>query len=709
MNVTASIAAASATPVTGALGVAPESAEVELWAILDGNKRYELGFHAWNDGSTALDVEVSAFSVLKWLSCSTTRVTLAPAQTQALAVVVDASALQPGTYFGSIQLKAGTLIKTIPVSVTVPKLQLTPNIRITQNDNWDCTQSSQSLPNRHTFLVYNDVYPTALDFTASISGTTNPFILTSASGHIAPKASASEVAPYPVCIGIPWDTYWNLTPGRYESVLTLTAPGAAGSPIQTKLQENIVEALSNRGTGRHEDSFTVRLESPVVVHHNYAETVTATLRVDNPSNVPVSFVVSSLPEVVFDITSAFVGAKSSRTVNAKVNLDPASLTWPKILMEMESAAGANVYEIQPGMVAAPPQPGSPAAGLHPLAATSCTPTRLVLGVATPPVHFHAPADTPQSIEVAVYDDCGSPVKDAVVTASFTSGDASISLPVSSASTGAYGALWTPTVASEDMAINLRAMKGTLTAATQRIAGAVIEDTTAPVIFNGGVVSNVNPVLGAPSSPGAVVSIYGKRLAAAAAQPASAQLPTELGGTRVLIGGVAAPLFYVSPGQINALIPSELSADAAYSVAVLTQGRVATPKSVRLAKLSPGIAAYADGRVIAQHSDYSLVTGSAPAKPNEYIVFYLVGMGPTTPSVPTGTLSPSSPLAYAVSQPTVTIGGLPATVAFAGLTPGGVGLYQINVQVPAAAPNGDLAIVVTQDNVAANTVTLPVAR
>jgi len=114
-------------------------------------------------------------------------------------------------------------------------------------------------------------------------------------------------------------------------------------------------------------------------------------------------------------------------------------------------------------------------------------------------------------------------------------------------------------------------------------------------------------------------------------------------------------------------------------------------------------------VVAQHPNYSLITTGAPARPGEWITLYLVGMGSTDVPVASGRQSPASPLANARAQPTVTIDGVQAQVAFAGLTPGGIGLYQINCKVPESARAGDLTLIVTQNGVEANSVVIPIAR
>ena len=84
--------------------------------------------------------------------------------------------------------------------------------------------------------------------------------------------------------------------------------------------------------------------------------------------------------------------------------------------------------------------------------------------------------------------------------------------------------------------------------------------------------------------------------------------------------------------------------------------------------------------------------------------YLAGMGATQTAVATGTPSPATQVVIA---PTVTVDGQSSPVLYAGLTPGGIGLYQINFQVPASTKPGNVTVVVSQGGVTANQTTLPV--
>jgi uncharacterized protein (TIGR03437 family) len=187
------------------------------------------------------------------------------------------------------------------------------------------------------------------------------------------------------------------------------------------------------------------------------------------------------------------------------------------------------------------------------------------------------------------------------------------------------------------------------------------------------------------------------------------LATNLNQTSVIIGGLLAPLYYVSPGQINAQVPFELTAGNPYQVIVSANGALSTPNPIQLTSDAPGIAQYAAGQAIAQHvSDNSLVTETSPAKPGEYVVVYVSGMGMTNPNVASGIASPSTNLATPLDSATFTLNGASVpNILFAGLTPTLVGLYQVDFQVPPNAPNGDLPLVLTQTSGLSNSTILPV--
>ena len=208
-----------------------------------------------------------------------------------------------------------------------------------------------------------------------------------------------------------------------------------------------------------------------------------------------------------------------------------------------------------------------------------------------------------------------------------------------------------------------------------------------------------------------MAVYGSNFAPGITPSSSVPLLTSLGGTSVIIGGEKAPLYFVSPGQINAQVPFDLTAGNTYQILVEANGALSTPDSLQLGVASPEIAIYpTTGQIIAQHAaDYSLVTESSPAVPGETLIFYLAGMGATDTPVASGAASPSTPLAHPVATPTLTLNGAAIQLGFAGLTPTAVGLYQIDFQVPSGTPGGDLPLVVSQSGVVTNMTILPVAQ
>ena len=217
---------------------------------------------------------------------------------------------------------------------------------------------------------------------------------------------------------------------------------------------------------------------------------------------------------------------------------------------------------------------------------------------------------------------------------------------------------------------------------------------------------------APLTRCELASVFGTNLATSTAPATSLPLPASLGGAQVTVGGLAAPLVWVSPTQVNFQVPCELPLSGAVSIALTSAGSTSQAQSVTLAPYAPGVFTYASASgltlPIAVHLDASLVTPDKPAQPNEYLVVYATGVGNLDHLPVTGTGAPSSPLSAAVDKPTVTVGGVATSVGWVGLTPGFVGLVQITIQLPATLPPGPTQpLVVSFAGAASPPVNLPV--
>jgi uncharacterized protein (TIGR03437 family) len=165
-----------------------------------------------------------------------------------------------------------------------------------------------------------------------------------------------------------------------------------------------------------------------------------------------------------------------------------------------------------------------------------------------------------------------------------------------------------------------------------------------------------------------------------------RLPTSLDGVSVTVNGKSAYVYYASPTQINALVPTDPTTGNV-NVQVTTAKGTSNVVSVSKQVTSPGVFWYQNQYAIATAGP-ATIGPLRPARPGEIITLWCAGLGPTSPSYPDGTVVSN---VYNTAFPvTVTIGGVPATVLFAGLT--STGLYQINLTVP-RVPDGNAAVYV----------------
>lgn len=236
-------------------------------------------------------------------------------------------------------------------------------------------------------------------------------------------------------------------------------------------------------------------------------------------------------------------------------------------------------------------------------------------------------------------------------------------------------------------------------------------TIQPAINPGGTVSagSYAPLVAA----GSVASVFGSNMALGGVSAASiTPLPTTLGGTSFQIGGQAAPLYFVSPSQVNLQIPWELAGQT-QAAAITTVGGVAsTSQTVNLAPFAPSIftvnqAGSGQGAVLISGTNQLAAPGSAPARGTSISIF-CTGLGAVTNRPATGAAAQASPLSSTLTMPTVTIGGVVAAVSYAGLAPGFVGLYQVNAVVPmSVSPGNTVSLIISVGNATSNTVTIAV--
>ncbi len=237
-----------------------------------------------------------------------------------------------------------------------------------------------------------------------------------------------------------------------------------------------------------------------------------------------------------------------------------------------------------------------------------------------------------------------------------------------------------------------ALVRTSTEAAALTGGIAVVDPLPAPLFSSGSVTNAASFLSGAVAPGEIVSIFGSNLGpdqgVLGGLDQSGRVVSLLGGVTVTFNGLPAPLFFASAGQLNVQVPMEL-AGAASALVVIQRGQaVSTPTVVTFRTARPGLFTMpATSTAVVVNQDGSLNSASNPAPRGSFITLFGTGQGPVDPALATGELAGGTQLSHVVSPVSVTIGGQPTTVSFAGMAPGFSGLLQVNAVVPAGASGG----------------------
>ena len=213
--------------------------------------------------------------------------------------------------------------------------------------------------------------------------------------------------------------------------------------------------------------------------------------------------------------------------------------------------------------------------------------------------------------------------------------------------------------------------------------------TAPPAIN----SVVSAADGSASvAAGGLISVYGSLMSPVNIATSQIPLPTALGQSCLVVNGTPIPLLFVSSGQINAQLPFNMTGSATMSIhapAGISNNFNFTSQGAAPSIFMSGAAGPETGlATIFRFDNGQLVTPTNPIHYGDTVVIYLTGMGAISPAVDAGLPAPMSPLSWATQAPTLTLGGSPLTLLYAGLVPGYIsGLYQINATVPSGVTQG----------------------
>jgi uncharacterized protein (TIGR03437 family) len=201
-----------------------------------------------------------------------------------------------------------------------------------------------------------------------------------------------------------------------------------------------------------------------------------------------------------------------------------------------------------------------------------------------------------------------------------------------------------------------------------------------------------------SSPGMIMAVYGAELAGTTQAATNLPLGSSLAGVRATVNGYPAPLFYVSPSQLNIQVPYEVGSGPAV-LGIDNNGQIGGFQ-FQISPAAPGIFT----------SDGSIYP-TATAKQGAFATMYVTGTGelnlPLPSGVPVAAGTSASSLPLPLLPLAVTVGGLPALIQFAGTSAGIVGLTQVNFVVPATVAAGVQPVVVTVGGAASQAANLMV--
>lgn len=517
----------------------------------------------------------------------------------------------------------------------------------------------------------------------------------------------------------------NLAVGPYSALIEVSAPGARNSPQLFPVVFNVV-AESTPPTATPSPSGLI-----FTVQQNSARSNTQAITVFTSSTQAVPYQVSSHTydsNGWLNLEGTGGTASTAASGRANVSVTPGSLNTGVYRGEVNvfvTAPGStevrsvNVTMIVTPAPPAPPTPPPPppppprdptgkpnGRSEGPLGLENCSASSLV------PTHtglvnnFQTRAGYPTPLTVRVLDNCAEPITTAQVLLEFSNADPPLTL--TNLNNGNYIGTWAPRSAPTGSV----SIRGTVTfgqlSARLELLGRVLPSAV-PILEPNGVFNRFDRRPGAALAPGALIELTGSNLAAASASvnPENDRLPDTVNGVTIYAGPGRAPVSALDPRRLSAQLPADSSTEQLMPIVVRAGSALSVPIRVGLVPAQPGVASNADGRVVAFDENVLEINAANKAKRGTLIYVLVAGMGATSPAVPAGSVSPGEPFAVVNALPQVTVGGTPAEVRNAGLSPGLIGVYQVEIVLAEDTPAGDQQLVIRQGEAVSNAAMLSV--
>ena len=660
-------------------------------------------------GSLSFSASVSTGSGGNWLGVSPSSGAATPALPASLTVQADPTGLAPGTYTGTVTV-AGGAAGAIGIPVTTTVSGIPRKLLLSQAGLKFTTVFHGGAPLTQSFAVINSGQG---DLNWTVQANTLPsggawLTVTPASG----ASTAGTSLPPVVNVAIDPST---LAPGEYYGQIQVSSADADNSPQNVTVVLDVLSAGSDPGP-------EVRPTGLVFTGASGSSPSSQNVMISDLTSTTISY---SSGRVTEDGQNWFVNAPTNDTVapNQPVqvvvqpdftHLSPGVYNGVLTLYFNGVARTVNILSIVTG------NSSSQGSGEVPLAVTGvhdaggCSlPKGLYLSFTSPDASTKPVATQPVKVQISVKDNCGTAMQTGGVTLSFSNGDPSLSLKQSS--TGVWETSWQPrsavpaqvTMVATALETETLFGQNTFTVTLQPGGTTPQSGGTTPVVSSG-VLNSASLVSNPLIAPGGLVTVIGQGLAdGCTTSSLDPPLNTQVVGTQVFLDNTPLALSYActdsTHDQVNAQVPYNLAVNSPHQLIVQRDQALSVPVDVSVASAQPAVfTVSANGvgpayifpiRADGNQGD-TPVSASAPAKAGDLVLIQCAGLGLVAPSVGLGQATPSTPSAQTLNPVLVSIGGQSAQVLSASLIPNRVGVYGVQVVVPAGLSPGDQPVVLT---------------
>lgn len=636
-----------------------------------------------------------------WLSLSPATGNLQPGTRNAIRVLFTPAALPgPGTYQAFVNIRLSNFNETIAVPVSAAMAAPSPQLSLSWASITFQTVTRTGVPPAQNVLLVNSGTGT-LDWSVNPGSIPAWLSISPRSGSL----SASDPAGTLLTVG---PNTGALDPGVYTALLPFRSTTARNSPQYLAITYHVVAPTA--GAVPVLNAYGMTFSAVAGSTENMQKSFT--LSNTGGGTVTAQFSATSSPGNWLVVGPSNASATSATPATIQVTVNPTGLsagiykgTVTGTFSVQRPQSLDVTLVITPG--APPPEPPRPP-GSGPNYLAGCTPASMSIVGNTVGNGSNSPVSFPQALLAQLVDNCGEPVANGTVVASV----GGQSIPMANTGGGFYAGTWTPAQAAPSVNITFAGFHPSFNSVQSTFNVSAITasgGTQLPVLFNEGVVEGAAFTSRRPLVPGGIVSLFGSNLAVSTAAASVIPLERQLEQTIVLFGGVQAPLYFVSPDQVNAQVPFEARPGDTVSIVVGVGGRLTSPQNYQIAAAQPGIFTDSLGAAILD-DQFRRITAANPARVGRIVQIFAGGLGDTVPPAGSGeALAVGSDTVFPVS---VLIGGVEAPVQYDGLAPGFVGLYQINVTIPGGVQTGPtVPIVLRQNGVPANpaqNITIPIA-